>query len=252
LGWAFCCLFHCFWPIMVPNQRQLSIVVSDWGSYVGSPFSHFLLWDLVFVSCWFSATLLYVLFIFLVFLCCSFNKFKIYAYHAAPFSQYDNSRNRRSHHQRTKQRGQEEWTWEEILDGKGPWAQAGEYRHLKEEMEAAKAERLRYEELAQRSKHERQPPSPGLRYISSAQVTLRQLFARYPQFTSTTQCGLFQLPALAGLWGVSSQDELCQLCAPDLRCAPTVLCVLCWLYALCLQCAVIASAYGASSPHSPS
>jgi hypothetical protein len=47
--------------------------------------------------------------------------------------------------------------------------------------------------------------------------------------------------------GLSSQDELCQLCAPDLRCsglqtsgASTVQCVLSWLYSLCLQCAIIA------------
>ena len=26
------------WPGMVPNQRQLFIVVSDWGSYLGSHF----------------------------------------------------------------------------------------------------------------------------------------------------------------------------------------------------------------------
>uniref|UniRef100_A0A8K9XQH3 Espin like b n=1 Tax=Oncorhynchus mykiss TaxID=8022 RepID=A0A8K9XQH3_ONCMY len=39
-------LFLC-WPSMVPNQRQLFIVVSDWGSYLGSPFSHLRLWDLV-------------------------------------------------------------------------------------------------------------------------------------------------------------------------------------------------------------
>jgi hypothetical protein len=26
------------WPDMVPNQRQLFIVVSDWGSYLGSHF----------------------------------------------------------------------------------------------------------------------------------------------------------------------------------------------------------------------
>ena len=31
-------IFLC-WPSMVPNQRQLSIVVSDWGSHLGSPFS---------------------------------------------------------------------------------------------------------------------------------------------------------------------------------------------------------------------
>uniref|UniRef100_A0A8K9UVX3 Pyrin domain-containing protein n=1 Tax=Oncorhynchus mykiss TaxID=8022 RepID=A0A8K9UVX3_ONCMY len=73
---------------------------------------------------------------------------------------------RNTHHQRTKQRGDERqrylenWTWEEILDGKGPWAQAGEYRRPEAELEAAKAERLRYEEAARQRgwKPERQPP----------------------------------------------------------------------------------------------
>ena len=32
-----CFLILC-WPGVVPNQRQLSIVVSDWGSYLGSLF----------------------------------------------------------------------------------------------------------------------------------------------------------------------------------------------------------------------
>ena len=31
-------VFLCVWPGMVPTQRQLSIVVSDWGSYLGSLF----------------------------------------------------------------------------------------------------------------------------------------------------------------------------------------------------------------------
>ena len=48
---------------------------------------------------------------------------------------------------------------EEILDGEGPWAQPGEYRRPKAELEAAKADRRRYEEAAwQRGwKPERQP-----------------------------------------------------------------------------------------------
>ena len=45
----------------------------------------------------------------------------------------------------------EKWTWEDELDGKGPWAQPGEYRRPKEELEAAKAERRWYEEAARRS-----------------------------------------------------------------------------------------------------
>ena len=45
----------------------------------------------------------------------------------------------------------ERWTWEEILDGKGPWAEPGEYCRPKAELEAAKAERRHYEELARQS-----------------------------------------------------------------------------------------------------
>ena len=55
------------------------------------------------------------------------------------------------------------WTWEEILDGKGPWAQPGEYRRPKEKLEAARAERRHYEELAQGNVHERQPQNFGTR-----------------------------------------------------------------------------------------
>ena len=46
----------------------------------------------------------------------------MYAYHAAPWSDSYNERDRRTHHKRTKQHVQEEktsWTWDEILDGKG-------------------------------------------------------------------------------------------------------------------------------------
>ena len=34
----FCALYFCVWPGMVPNQRQLSIVVSDREPYLGSLF----------------------------------------------------------------------------------------------------------------------------------------------------------------------------------------------------------------------
>ena len=42
LGFFVCVgVFVCLcWPDMVPNQRQLFIVVSDWGSYLGSHFPH--------------------------------------------------------------------------------------------------------------------------------------------------------------------------------------------------------------------
>ena len=54
LGWAFYVLFCmfiflCVGPGMVPNQRQLSIVVSDWEPYLGSLFSHYGLWGSCFV-----------------------------------------------------------------------------------------------------------------------------------------------------------------------------------------------------------
>ena len=89
-------------------------------------------------------------------------------YHAAPWSSSsstDDGRYRITHHQRTKQggngqqqqRSQDSWTWEEILDGKGPWAQAGEYRRPKAELEAAKAERQWYEEAARLEAQEAAP-----------------------------------------------------------------------------------------------
>ena len=71
-----------------------------------------------------------------------------------------------THHNRTQRRDErqqeqreEYWTWEDELDGKGPWAQPGEYRRPKEELEAAKAERRWYEEAARRRgwKPESQP-----------------------------------------------------------------------------------------------
>ncbi|XP_064814960.1 uncharacterized protein LOC135530588 [Oncorhynchus masou masou] len=79
-----------------------------------------------------------------------------------------------SHHKRTRQRGEkqqcflEEWTWEEILEGKGPWA--GEHRRPKEELEASKAERRHYEELAQRTKHKRQPKNIFWRWWHTGRV----------------------------------------------------------------------------------
>ena len=35
---SLCFLFLCFLLCVVPNQRQLSIVVSDWGSYISCNF----------------------------------------------------------------------------------------------------------------------------------------------------------------------------------------------------------------------
>ncbi|KAM9426850.1 uncharacterized protein ACWYII_019844 [Salvelinus alpinus] len=58
---------------------------------------------------------------------------------------------------RQQQWEKEDWTWEEILDGKGPWAEPVECRRPKAELEAAKAERRRYEEAAR--KQGWRPPS---------------------------------------------------------------------------------------------
>ena len=81
----------------------------------------------------------------------------------------DNSRDRITHHQRTKQQRKEQtefeldwrekWTWEEVLDGAGPWHQAGDYRRPQWEIEAAKAERRWYEARvdALKEMHERHP-----------------------------------------------------------------------------------------------
>ena len=38
-----------FWPGMVLNQGQLSIFVSEWEPYLGSPFSLLSLWEVDFV-----------------------------------------------------------------------------------------------------------------------------------------------------------------------------------------------------------
>ena len=55
MGWAFYVLlsmifvFLCVWPGMALNQGQLSIVVSDWEPYLGSPCSLLPLWEVDFV-----------------------------------------------------------------------------------------------------------------------------------------------------------------------------------------------------------
>ena len=50
----------------------------------------------------------------------------MYAYHAAPWSGHflHEDRDRTTHHKRTMRHGREEkteWTWEDILEGKGSW-----------------------------------------------------------------------------------------------------------------------------------
>ena len=109
-------LFLC-WPGMVPNQRQLSIVVSDWESYLGSLFSTLGWWDHVFVLLLSSPTELCVSYSIRYFFSV-INKRKVYAYHAAPWCTPSiDERDRRSHLNWTKQRAWEEmasWSLEEV------------------------------------------------------------------------------------------------------------------------------------------
>ncbi|XP_055727839.1 uncharacterized protein LOC129816895 isoform X1 [Salvelinus fontinalis] len=106
-------------------------------------------------------------------------------------SSFDECRDRTTHHKRTKQRGNREqcgmdsWAWEEILDGKGPWAQPGEYRRPKEELEAARAERRHYEELARGNVHERQPQNVFGRRHTGRLVES----GRRPEPTPRAYCG---------------------------------------------------------------
>ena len=99
--------------------------------------------------------------------------------HAAVWSDspspYEN-RDRITHRKRTKQRvnrqeqpkeemrNKDFWTWEEILDGRGPWAKPGECSRPKVEQveaarraEAAGERSRRYEGTWLARKHERQP-----------------------------------------------------------------------------------------------
>ena len=55
-----------WWPELVPNQRQLFIVVSDWGSYLGCHFPFWFCGLLSMCSCM-SALVLHVSFVCLVF-----------------------------------------------------------------------------------------------------------------------------------------------------------------------------------------
>ena len=56
-----------------------------------------------------------------------------------------------------EQRYKDFWSWEMILDGRGPWAQPGEYRRPKEEAEAAGDGSRRYEGTRLARKPEKQP-----------------------------------------------------------------------------------------------
>jgi hypothetical protein len=165
---------------------------------------------------------------------------------------------------RTKQCGIEQqrpldsWTWEEILNGKEPWAQAGEYRRPKEELEAARAERRRYEEVArQRNRHNRQHQtflgggtrgvwrslvgdlSPLLVLTGGSAVLVRHRVmwsgARCRQYALIAQCAIGQPPANAMRVWASSQGVLCRLSVSGLRYAVSAQGILLWLCVLCLR-----------------
>ena len=83
-----------FWPGMVLNQGQLSIVVSDWESYLGSLFPLLLLWVVDFVRGIVAQVKLHGRFLV--------KKKERYAHHAALWSGHfhpDDSRDRVSHSQ---------------------------------------------------------------------------------------------------------------------------------------------------------
>ena len=67
------------------------------------------------------------------------------------------------HDQRQQEQYKDLWTWEEILDREVP----GEYNRPKAELEAAKAERRRYEELARRQEKE---PTKDLGYTTWEEI----------------------------------------------------------------------------------
>ena len=82
-------LFLC-WPGMVPYQRQLFIVVSDWGSYLGSHFPTGFCGILLMPV---SSTERHILLLFIVFV--SFNLLNMWnAMYTAPWSEYDYHDNR--------------------------------------------------------------------------------------------------------------------------------------------------------------
>ena len=118
--------------------------------------------------------------------------------------------------QQQRPESQNSWTWEEILDGKGPWAQAGEYRRPQAELEAVKTERRRYEKAARQRgwKPERQPQKcigGGTRGVWRSQVgDLRQLPVLTVERTVSpvrmlSPVGYIPAPRIAGLECASSQ-----------------------------------------------
>ena len=78
------CFFLC-WPGMVPNQRQLSIVVFDWGSYLSSLFPPVVCGILILYCC------------FLALQCCTFRLLLIKMInlpHAASWSDHPSNNER--------------------------------------------------------------------------------------------------------------------------------------------------------------
>ena len=78
-------VFLCVWPGMIPNQRQLSIVVSDWEPYLFF-FFHYDLWVVIFCVSPYRAVLVFIYFLlFSVFSYISL-KYIMDTYHAVHWS----------------------------------------------------------------------------------------------------------------------------------------------------------------------
>jgi hypothetical protein len=90
---------------VVPNERQLVIVASNWGSYLGRLFPHLHLWNIV--LCFVYSRLVVPLLIYLVLFKFLFELNMWNSTSAAPWSSSYDSRDRISHQQRTKQRENE-------------------------------------------------------------------------------------------------------------------------------------------------
>ncbi|KAM9422869.1 uncharacterized protein ACWYII_020415 [Salvelinus alpinus] len=74
-----------------------------------------------------------------------------------------------------RSKGQEKnkdfWTWEQIMNGEGPWAKAGENRRSQEEREAAKAQERWFEEAARRRGWKPEKPWEQVEALRRAEAT---------------------------------------------------------------------------------
>jgi hypothetical protein len=93
LCFVLCFVLLCGWPGMVPNQRQLAIVVSDWEPYWGSMFPPVFVGSCFLSLCLHQTELVRVGLFFVIFVLVVWVKININmdSYHAAFWSDLDNS-----------------------------------------------------------------------------------------------------------------------------------------------------------------